>query len=65
MDHLRRPVIGPIHVLRPPRLIFGVIPVPIVVLATMSEAERRAYVLADNKLAENAGAARSSQPRLG
>jgi DNA modification methylase len=29
--------------------------VPIVVLATMSEAERRAYVLADNKLAENAG----------
>jgi hypothetical protein len=50
MDHLRRPVIGPIHVLRPPRLIFGVIPVPIVVLATMSEAERRAYVLADTSL---------------
>jgi hypothetical protein len=33
----------------------GMTSVPIVVLATMSEAERRAYVLADNKLAENAG----------
>lgn len=29
--------------------------VPIVILSTMSDAERRAYVLADNKLAENAG----------
>jgi DNA modification methylase len=33
----------------------GMTSVPIVILATMSEAERRAYVLADNKLAENAG----------
>src|SRR6202011_5690731 len=33
----------------------GLASVPIVILATMSEADRRAYVLADNKLAENAG----------
>ena len=33
----------------------GLTSVPIVVLATMSEGDRRAYVLADNKLAENAG----------
>jgi ParB/RepB/Spo0J family partition protein len=33
----------------------GLTSVPIVILATMSETDRRAYVLADNKLAENAG----------
>jgi ParB-like nuclease domain/DNA methylase len=35
--------------------LLGLTSVPIVVLVTLSEAERRAYVLADNKLAENAG----------
>ena len=29
--------------------------VPVVVLADMTEADRRAYILADNKLAEQAG----------
>ena len=33
----------------------GLESIPIVVVETLSEAERRAYVLADNKLAENAG----------
>ena len=33
----------------------GLSPVPIVRLSNMSEAEIRAYVIADNKLAENAG----------
>jgi hypothetical protein len=36
-------------------LLLGLASVPIVTLATMSQAERRAYVLADNKLAESAG----------
>jgi DNA modification methylase len=35
--------------------LLGLSAVPIVVLATMSDADRRAYILADNKLAENAG----------
>jgi ParB-like chromosome segregation protein Spo0J len=33
----------------------GLSEVPVVRLSEMSEAERRAYVIADNKLAENAG----------
>jgi ParB-like chromosome segregation protein Spo0J len=35
--------------------LLGIASVPIVVLANMTEAERRAYVIADNKLAELAG----------
>lgn len=35
--------------------LLGIASVPIVVLASMTEAERRAYVIADNKLAELAG----------
>ena len=35
--------------------LLGVETVPTVMLSHMSEAERRAYILADNKLAENAG----------
>jgi DNA modification methylase len=35
--------------------LLGLTSVPIVILATLSEADRRAYVLADNRLAENAG----------
>jgi ParB-like chromosome segregation protein Spo0J len=33
----------------------GLKSIPIIVVETLSDAERRAYVLADNKLAENAG----------
>jgi hypothetical protein len=33
--------------------------VPVVVLADMTEADRRAYILADNKLAEQAGWAKA------
>src|SRR5437879_3051122 len=33
----------------------GLESIPIIAVETLSEAERRAYVLADNKLAENAG----------
>ena len=35
--------------------LLGRVAVPTVMLSHMSEAERRAYILADNKLAENAG----------
>ena len=38
--------------------LLGIKTVPTVMLSHMSDAERRAYVLADNKLAENAGWAR-------
>ena len=33
----------------------GLTEVPVIELAHMSEAQRRAYIIADNKLAENAG----------
>ena len=33
----------------------GMTTVPVIELAGMSEAQKRAYILADNKLAENAG----------
>jgi hypothetical protein len=35
--------------------LLGLTSVPIVILATMSEGDRQAYVLADNKLAEKNG----------
>src|SRR6266498_2851513 len=36
-------------------LLLGLESIPIIAVETLSEAERRAYVLADNRLAENAG----------
>ena len=39
---------------RPPRLL-GIEDVPTVRLSHLSEADKRAYILADNKLAEKAG----------